>query len=245
VLIATFVVWFVIWTWPALREVRTHDAPPVRAMRWAKESLHAPLAAPLAPPLYVHETMHAWADALLPPASWTLIPGDLATPPAPSAPRRGQVVIEGLTMALDHVQFARRRNQLSGIARPVNFEVSIIPIDDLVSFTSGWYEQEGSDTRAWRWMGRSATIELPPLKNNTGTLHLLLEPPPGGSAVVTLTFNGTVIDRRPCPSTLDLRYTVPARSDGVNTLRIDASTAVTPAGDSRELGLRLTGYSWR
>jgi len=54
-----------------------------------------------------------------------------------------------------------------------------------------------------------------------------------------------VIDRQPCAAALDLRYSVPARSDGVDTLRIDTSTAVTPPGDSRELGLRLTGYSWR
>ncbi len=235
-LIAPFVVWFIIWTLPALREVRTHDAPPVRAMLRAKESLHEPL--------YVHETMRAWADAILPPGTWTLIAGDLATPPPPAGPQRGSVIIEGLTMALGHEQFTRPRNQLSGIARPVNFEVSILPIDDLVSFSTGWYGGESAHMRAWRWMGRSATIELPPLRGN-GTLHLVLEPPPGGSPIVTFAYNGIVIDRKPCAAVLDVRYTLPSRTDGVNTLRIDTSTTFTPPGDARELGLRLTGYSWR
>jgi len=50
------------------------------------------------------------------------------------------------------VTFKRSRTQLSGIARPMYFAVSVDPVRNLTKFEQGWHEMESDAEESWRWM---------------------------------------------------------------------------------------------
>ena len=66
------------------------------------------------------------------------------------------------------------------------------------------------------------------------------------ASVVTVTWNGAVIDRRTVTATgdLDLTYTLPSRNSGHNELLVATDQTIHPKDDARELGLSLHGISW-
>jgi hypothetical protein len=246
VIIAAIIGRFAMWTLPALREVSAHDAPPVQAMRWVMQRARATHSM-----IYVHAGMQPWAQEFLQPGGWTLIDYDLTVPDIAHL-RDGPYIFEGISQTPDGVTFKRSRTQLSGIARPMCFEVSIDPVRELPKFAQGWHEIESDAEESWRWMGRSSKTFFLPLPEN-GKLSLFFEVPLDGKRrpVVDVTFNGNRIDRFECSTKFVARdYIVPSRLAEMNELRIDVSDVVNPArehlsGDTRDLGLKLLRYSWK
>jgi len=246
VIVAAIIGRFAMWTLPALREVRTHDAPPVQAMRWVIQRARATHSM-----IYVHAGMQPWAEEFLKPGGWTLIDYDLTVPDIAHL-RDGDYIFEGFSQTPEGVTFKRLRTQLSGIARPLYFEVSIDPIRDLAKFAQGWHEMESDAEESWRWMGKSSTTFFLPLRWS-GKLSLFFEVPLDAKRrpVVDVTFNGNRIDRFQCSTKFVSRdYVVPSRLAEMNELRIDVSDVVNPArehlsGDTRDLGLKLLRYCWQ
>ena len=215
---------FVVWTLPALNEVRTHDAPTYAAMQWVRRNLdpkttriYVENMEPVAD-LMLHDYRHASADTTLPSEYAWLIsdhPGGAAT-------------------------FSRPRGHLFAISRKRYFDVSVRPLASTVIFGDGWYGEESGGNEIWRWMGRKSSMQLPGKGELAMTFDVPLDVEPR-KPVATLAMNGAVIDRFACDARVEKRWTIPA--GGVLTIELDE--AAPPGRDPRELGLRLRALSWR
>jgi hypothetical protein len=138
------------------------------------------------------------------------------------------------------------------LARRRYFEASIRPITEMVSFGTGWYEEEGTGNIAWRWMTGQSRATLPPVAGNARlTLSFyvpldLLEARPN----VTIRLNGAVVDRFQVRSnTVEREMIVASRGDASNELVIETDRVAVPSerylgGDRRQLGLRLNALGW-
>lgn len=98
------------WTWPALRVVRTSDAPPVAAMQWVRAHV------PESQPLYIHGGLRPIAAHHLKGRRYELFDEEL--------PRNGWVVHFRILPGA-RVTFTREHGRLWKIVRPRNFEASV------------------------------------------------------------------------------------------------------------------------
>jgi len=230
--ILTIVTRYIVWTLPALREVSTHDSPPVRAMQWIRRHPG---------PAYVDLSLNPFAELLLERREWSPLP--------PLEGRRaGHVAFEGMSTSAHAVTFLRDDAPFKGIARAYFFAASIVPASEHAEFGEGWYEPETYCGEVWRWMGRSSITHLPPLAGQ-GELTLRAGLPLEGRRhpVITVTFNGRVIDRFTGSARIERHYLLP--SETPNELRLDLDRIVNPArehlgDDARDLGLRLQALGW-
>jgi hypothetical protein len=150
-----------------------------------------------------------------------------------------------------HALFFRfRRGRLADIARDIYFETSVIPMESMIRFGDGWYQDEFNAQRdhAWRWMRRESVTLFPPL----GTLSVLrfhfsvpldnLPHPPK----MTVTWNGAVIDESVCATAeIDRRFVVASRTGSPDECRISLDEVAVVKSDPREFGLMLTSISWK
>lgn len=234
----------IVWTWPALREVRS-VAPPVAAVDWIRSHVNRQFAT-----IDVDPTMTPFAEWYLP--QYRL---EFMTDPVPPAPwidgQPAYWLREGAARSANAVNFGRRRGRLWDLSRQRYFEASVRAVPS-IQFRDGWYEQEQAGSHVWRWMSGRAHADLPPLRGNARlTLSLyfpldVLRIPPA----VTILLNGAVVDRFRAGSTqVEREIVVRPRGNAANDLLIETDHVMAPAAqhlgsDTRTLGLRLDSIGW-
>jgi hypothetical protein len=237
------VVAMIDWTRPALALVRHHASPPIAAMRWIR--MHVPSAGPR---IYYDAELGYHAEYEL--AGYDIHSFDTYDQIPPEAYVAGNYcLVNRLTIQPHRLYFSFPRRRLTQIARDVYFETSVIPMDAMIRFGEGWYQDEFDQQRtvAWRWMRQSSVTLFPPI-GSSGVLHLRFHLPldalPGPSTL-TIIWNGTVIEQSVCTDLEEERqYVLASRSDAPNECRILVDQTAHAKGDPRELGLELAGVSW-
>ena len=231
------------WTRPALAVVRHQASPPIAAMRWIRAN-----APPVGTRIYVDDTLGYHAEHEL--AGYDMHFFRTYDQIPPEAYVAGNYcLVDRLTIQPHGHYFSFPRRPLAQIARDVYFETSVIPMDAMIRFGKGWYQDEWDEarTRAWRWMPESSTTLFPPI-GSSGVLrlrfHLPLDALPR-PAKLTIIWNGTVIDQSVCRDLEnERRYVVTSLTESPNECRILVDEAAHAKGDPRELGLELVGVSW-
>ena len=233
---------FIVWVWPALRDVRENEAPVVSAMAALRAS----------PPrmVYVENELAIYAEYLLRGVPHTIVYERSDFPP--DAHRIGNVLVIGRrSMQPGARHFSRRKGRLAKLARPFFFDVSIVPMHAMIDYVEGWYDEESVDATSWRWMKAESLAFLPPAR---GQLHMNFSVPLDllpRAPLVTITWNGIVIERSVWnTSEVTKTFTLGSRLTGQNELRIRADVSGNPkrAGknnDDRELALMLRGITWQ
>jgi hypothetical protein len=244
IVLAGFVTWSTIkWTWPALRFARTEPSPVVAAFQWIRTNVPKN-----GPRVFVQGGLVYHAKYFIPDYDYQLIFDERLWTDDDFA--AGNVFIfEGETQHPEPHWFKRKRLQLWEVTRPRFFEIGIVPMHRIIRWGRGWYLPETDGGNRWRWMGRESLTLFAPALYGRGELHLKLHAPVDVTprpSVVTVTWNGAVIDRRTAPpdGDLDLTYTLPSRNSGRNELRIATDQTIHPKDDARELGVSLHGISW-
>ncbi len=244
IVLAGFVTWSTIkWTWPALRFARTEPSPVVAAFQWIRTNVPKN-----GPRVFVQGGLVYHAQYFLPDYDYQLIFDERKWENEDFA--AGNIyVFEGETEHPEPHWFRRKRLQLWEITRPRFFEIGIVPMHRIIRWGRGWYLPEGEPQNRWRWMAGESRTYFAPALYGRGELHLKLlarvdvtpRPP-----VITVTWNGAVIDRRTAPSNgdFDLTYVLPSRNEGANELRIATDVTIRPKDDARVLGLSLHAISW-
>jgi len=231
------------WIRPALAVVRHHASPPIAAMRWIRTHV-----APVGPRLYVDANLVYHAEYEL--AGYDIHGfGTYDQIPADAYIAGNYCLVDRLTIQPHVHYFSFPRKRLAEIARVVYFETSVIPMDAMIRFGDGWYQDEwdAQRTRAWRWMRESSTTLFPPI-GSKGVLrlrfHLPLDALPR-PAKLTIIWNGAVIEQSICKDLdNDRQYIVTSRTDAPNECRIFVDETARAKGDPREFGLQLVGVSW-
>jgi hypothetical protein len=243
---------FVYWVWPALAEVRRHNAPPMAAVRWLRE--HVPPTGKI----YVHGGMTPFTDCCLRDRPTALVADDFdprTMPPEPGA----YFVVDRELKVPRAVIFTRPRPKLWGLFHRRYFEITVVPIAGApgavagaVQLADGWHFSETDEHgRPYRWMGgRSRTVlgALP----GPGLLEMSFFAPldVGPPSNVTIAIDGVAIDRfRPSEAHFRRVYRLEAKGKPAE-LTIEVDRVVNPArlglgGDARDLGLRVSSMTWR
>jgi len=241
---AVLVAGMILWTWPALREVRT-IAPSVAAVDWIRNHVDRRTSV-----IYVDEAMLPFAEWYLPDYHLYFL-GLSQAPPAWSARRPGFVLREDARWSARAVLFTRAHGRLWQLARQRYFDVSVRPVTEIITFGDGWYDEE-SGGQPWRWMGAKSTATLPPIAGDARlSLSLYvpldaLDAPPD----VTVRLNGALVDQfHAGAKDIERQITVHPRASDPNELTIETTRVVVPAakgisGDTRTLGLRLNAIEW-
>jgi hypothetical protein len=123
-----------------------------------------------------------------------------------------------------------------------------------IEFREGWYAEEGTRPKSWRWMsGRSVTTL--PARRGDARLELAFDiplPSLGAAPSVGIEFDGVPIDRFVANERRVARgWTLRGLSgDAPHTLVITTDRTFTPSrsghsADTRELGVSLTNITWR
>lgn len=243
---AVFAAAVAVWIWPSLRDVHRHDSPTFAATEWIRQHVN-----PRSSTLYVHDSMKPFVEAFLPGVPFTST-GD-TTPVAAAGSRPGDVfVVEGATATSTATILARPRRRTASIVRDRYFEVSILRLQQLITFEEGWYDPEGSGTAAWRWMGKRGRVLLPPLSGRASLSLRIYVPldvmrvPPN----IDIRLNGVKLDTIHATDANEQRtYAVTARGDAPNELVIETDRVVNPAkehivNDARDLGVRVSDIEW-
>lgn len=238
------VVNLIIWTLPALREVRSSDSPTVAATSWVQQHLQ-----PDRITLYVHGSMGPFTEYSLKNYRQQFVEDNFSVDDVGDT-RNAWLITEGATAFEEGVNFRRPHGRIWDLVRRRYFEVSVRPLSSAVTFGEGWYGEESSDTAVWRWMGRKSVTRLAPV-GERGALRMKFYVPLDGLSkppVVTVSFNGVVLERfTAATADVDKRWTVTSRQGQgqPNELIVETDEVVKPPGDPRELGLELLSLAWR
>ena len=216
---------FAMWTWPALTSVRNEKSPPVRAVEAAAAQI-----APVRDQLYVGFSLVPFVEYLAPQLKFLQVAEERAMPLTTNG-HRAVVLAEARGGGSGGTIFSRERGNLWKITGHNYYGVALRPLAARPRFVSGWSAPERSGRFEWRWMSDTSAIQLPRM---AGPAKLRIAFDVQENASVTITFNGTVIERltRP-PSFVDRDYEVQGRA--VNLLRIDVSPPTEQALKLRTL----------
>jgi len=232
----------IAWTRPALDLVHHHASPPIVAMQWFRSNVP-----PVGPHLYLDDSLGYHF--------YNLTGYDMKffqtydQIPAGAYVAGNYCVVDRRTIQPHVHYFSFPRGRLDHLARDSYFEISVIPMDAMIRFEDGWYQDEYDQLRTtgWRWMRGSSVTFFPPIGSD-GVLKLnfyvpldaLLHPP-----TLRMSWNGQLIDQLICSqSTNERRYVLPSRKDGPNECRIVVDEVAHGKGDPRELGLKLLDVTW-
>lgn len=237
---------YVFWVWPALREVRTTDSPPVRAMKWVQE--HVPPGSKV----YQSDGLTPFAAYFL--QQYAVIDVPERFDPSAAPPDRNAVfVADGLSSWAQATNFRRPRPRLWALFNRRYFDVSVAPITGWINFDNGWYMEERTyEGEWWRWMGRESHISLGPIGSRARlafrvTFPIEAEPAPA----VTVKLDGAIIDRFvPKQAEVERWYVVASRSRAPDELVFSVDHAVNFArlrgsGDPRDLGMQIHYILWK
>lgn len=243
---AALTILMIVWTWPALREVHRHDSPTWAATEWLRKHFD-----PKSSTLFVHDSMSPFASAFLGNIPFVFTGDSVPVPTARTRPG-DMFLVEAMPLGGSAMVFERRRGRLVQLVRDRYFEVSVIHLEQMITFAEGWYDPEDDRSGAFRWMGEHGRVLLPPMRGQA-SLHLHLGVPLDAlkvPPVVTVTLNGSVLDRiRATTADLDRTYVVSSRSDASNELVIATDETVNPlalhlSDDARDLGVRARLVDW-
>jgi len=231
------------WTRPALALVRHQLSPPIAAMRWIRKNVP-----PAGPRLFLADDLayHAGHELGAYDTSYFTAENEI---PADAYVAGNYCLIDRLTPQPHARFFSFPRGRLAEIARASYFETSVIPMDAMIRFGDGWYQDEYDAPRehAWRWMRQSSVMLLPPLPT-TGVLRLAFHVPLNAlprPPNLTIIWNGTVIDRLLCTNfENERRYVLASRNGAPNECRIQLDETADAKSDPRHFGLQLVGLSW-
>ncbi len=240
--------YYLLWTIPALREVRRDPSPPVQAMNWISKNV------PRGSRVVVWEGLRPFASYFLNGYDVVTATAREGTPAGPPVPDE-YYVSDGPTSDATAQTFVRTRGHLWQIARQRYFEAFVRPVMERVRFGSGWYDvEEDAGGRAWRWAGGRSELELAsiPTARAELSLHLtvpldVLPRPP----LVTVALNGAIVDRFVGRSRdFGKRYAVSAMANAPNHLTLSTDEVVNPkrqglGSDARDLGLQLRMIGWK
>ena len=226
VLGASVVILMVIWTWPALTELRTTISPPVAAM----ESI------PKGTTIYVDGGMVPFSEWYLRDHRLEFI-GD-------AQPRATFGAASGIWLHERWGEAPHRR--LWEIVRHRYYDVGADPIGPVV-FGPGWYSEEHSGPQIWRWMGLHSEAALPPATSQTH-LTLQLYAPLDAMAArpnITIRLNGVIVDQfQATAADMQREIAVRAYADRANVLTMDTDRVAITTRDPRALGLRINALLW-
>lgn len=230
----------IIWTWPALKPVRTEVAPTVFAVEQTAKQFD-----PAREELFVGFSMTPFVEYFAPQLPFVRVKDDYALPLTVGA--KQPVLLSEVSDDRRGTLFTRRRGHLWNIARRHYFEISLARLGALPKFVSGFYGPEREGVDELRWMGRRGTIELPPSPGRNA-LRLLMYVPGevlSQHPTVTVVLNGRVIDTIAATGEeLTREYKVQGTATA-NVLELSTDRAVPPdVTDGRERGLRLRFLSW-
>jgi hypothetical protein len=238
---AALVAAFLLYTLPALTDVRNEIAPSIRAAQTAAQRIDSERDQ-----LFVGHSMVVFMDLVAPGKPYTRVLDDRAMPIA--AGDRAWLLAEVTTTAEDGTMFRRERGRLWNIARRHYFEVKLAPITARPRFIAGWYAPESMETNQWRWMKGQSVTMLPPVRGEA-ILHMQFGVP--GELIphkptITVRLNGRVIGTIAVTSDAAERdfHLQPAPQGLPNILEVSIDRTVLPVHDSRELGLRLRHLTW-
>jgi hypothetical protein len=232
------------WSAPAVAEVRRHNSPPVRAIKWIRKN-----ADPKRDVIFVQGGILPHVRLMLPDYRYQQI----AEIDEIAHTGRSFIIVDRRVPVRGAIHFERPKGRLWKIVRRYFFDVTIIPATTLVSFNSGWHQREVSGDDSWRWMKQSGTLILPPLGAPRGRLTLrysipsplLTEP-----VVVTISHGGKVVDRAERTGEEVVRV-IELEADPAkeSTLTISTSHVLNPkerglSPDGRDLGLCLREVAW-
>jgi hypothetical protein len=231
------------WSLGPLREVKSHDSPPVQAMKWVRENV------PVGSTLFIDSGYGPLADVYLRSYDAHFIDGEEALAKLPPL-RNAWYVGDHPSTSAAAVNFSRPHKKLFALFTRRYFESSVRPIAGTIRYLDGWYDEEGSGADRWRWMGRHARIVLQPIAGG-GELRFSASVPIDAEAppVMTVTIDGRVVDSFVAnTASFTRRYSVPP-SSAAHEVLFDLSNAVNPArrhlgGDTRDLGMQLRTISW-
>ncbi len=243
---ALIITLYVIWVWPALREVRQHDAPTAAAAEWLRDSVPAGNGK-----AYVQGGMTPFADYYL--DGWNVVPVRDEIDPEKLPPEPNAFYTAAWDRAATNtINFRRNRERLFGLFHRRYFETCVAPVGTSVQLLDGWYQQESDQHESWRWMGRQSRILVSPLRGR-GELDLDLmapldvESPPS----VVVRFDGEIIDRfAPTTRNFSRKYVVNIIGGAQRIFTMDVDRTVNPArahlgADRRDLGLKLRSILWK
>ncbi len=226
-----------VWTWPALALQRTQLPPPIAAIEWIRRNTRPEET------IYIHGAIWPQGQYLLADRRKSYFDTD---------DQLSLMAADAYVLDLREVPGARNwvwpRKHLWRVIRHRNFESSVRRVAATVQFGEGFYGAEGVDASPFQWMAGSGKITLPPM-TGTGRLSLRLYVPVQ-SPSIEVWLNRNLLERFAATDTvMEKAWTVPARGDAVNELRITTSATVNPqrlgrGGDARDLGLRVDGLSW-
>ena len=237
---------YIVWVWPALQLVRKTDSPPVAAMRWIRQNV------PRGATVYTSGALGPFPAVFLPDYNIVVVEDDFDAAKVP-AEANAYLVADRLSNLTQAVNFRRPRTHLWALFNQRYFEASVLPITGWIKFGSGWYpEEQGGEGELWRWMGKESHTQLEGLGGAAllgfgATFPLDAEPAP----VVTVTFDGSVIDRFvPKKRDVERFYIVQSRNGVPDELMLSVDQAINqarmhPGGDPRDLGLQLHRLTWK
>lgn len=233
------------WTLPALVIAHGTESPPMQAIGWIRRSL---------PPdarLYVHGSMAPYAALLLGDSRADTFVGE--APPVWPDDRNAWLLREGPVDVAHARRFSYPRMPLWNIARRRYFDVSVAPLCPQMRFGDGWYGEERSGVRSFRWMAERGSVLLPPAVGNSARLTLHGYVPIDGAPqppAVTISVDGNAIDRFVATkAAFERTYDVASSSDRPHELEIRVDRVVNPkrqglGPDPRDLGMRLDTIVW-
>ncbi len=231
---------FFIWTLPALTPVRRDDAPSVKAVETAVQTIKR-----TGDNLFVGYSMTPFIEYMAPDIPITRVMDDRAIPLTPSP--RPLLLAEVNEDQPGGIVFRRERGRLWDIARRHYFEVAVRPMTNIGEFGPGWYPAEGQGMDEWRWMSGDATVTLRPASGDT-VLRLYFYIP--GELVakhplVAIALNGKELDRFTATEEYVSRdYHVTPNAAGPNVVRLTVDQTIRNQGDTRPLGLQVRFISW-
>jgi hypothetical protein len=242
------------WVWPALREVRAHDAPPVAAAKWIQQ--HVPRATGK---VYVQAGMVPFADYFLAGYNTEEAPPGFDPTAVPEEPN-AVLIADSAFQSPRAVNFVRTHRRLWGLFNRRYFECSVVPVvggphwaPGKIEFGDGWFAPEVDEKgRPFRWMGLRSVTRLQSL-GQRGELSMQFYAPLDAEPApeVTVVFDGIVVERfRPTDSSFRRTYQLQSRAGAPDELLLAVDRAVNPfrlgkGGDKRDLGLRVSGMSWK
>jgi hypothetical protein len=230
-----------IWTWPALTLVASQTSPPAAAMAWIRSNVpHAGTRVFVAGGLSYHSEYALAGYNVSFFSDYEEIPDDAYAP-------GNYCIVDRVPLQPNARVWRYPHKRLVEIARESYFDVSVMPMNAMVRFESGWFGDEYTADNRWQWMAQKSVTRLPALPI-TGELSIKAFVPVKSmphAPTVTITWNGAIIERGLSGESLDRKWILPSQPGQANELRIEVDTVAPPsARDWRAFGLQLFEISW-
>lgn len=258
-----FVLWLIIWTFPVIKMVRSEESPPVRAMRYLRNTMRADrdvlhYDGYFSPHVdfFLHEYKAVMSDASAESAS-NLLSLALGSPNIYTVSTTptitgGDAPLDSKTFKWSRRRPSERLKALS-LGRYFNVYTANLGKRQEAAYLDGWYDLESNGSEGWRWTRKQARTAV--LNTNTEmTLHVRFQAAGsnanGPGPVVTIRLDSHEIEKLSANGLIERTYTItPDGSRLWSVLTFETSDVRVPShisasSDSRELGLQFFTLDW-